>query len=175
VSTWFAADQHFGHARLLELSAVRDAAFPTVAEMNARLVHNWNAVVQPDDTVWVLGDFGMHGEDATIELVSQLVGTTVRRRVHRGRAWQADVPVADSAVVIALRGPIAEGGKKVLGEQPSILLPGFGAQVARGEVPVGVHSERVGGVALGLLLGRLARLARGHVRHRVLHERSLGP
>jgi calcineurin-like phosphoesterase family protein len=49
VSTWFTADQHFGQARLLELSAARDAAFPTVAEMNARLVHNWNGVrLAPD-------------------------------------------------------------------------------------------------------------------------------
>lgn len=76
MSTWFTADQYFGHVRLLELPAARDAAFPTVAEMNARLVRNWNSVVQPDDTVWVLGDFDMHGKDATLELVSQLVGTT---------------------------------------------------------------------------------------------------
>ena len=61
MTTWFTADQHFGHARLLELSAARGAAFSTVAEMNARLVHSWNSVVQPDDTVWVLGDSDMHG------------------------------------------------------------------------------------------------------------------
>lgn len=94
-STWFTADQRFGHAWLLELSAARDAAFPTVAEMNAWLVHNWNAIIQPDDTAWVLGDFDMHGKDATLELVSRFVGTTVRRRVDRGCVWQADVPAAE--------------------------------------------------------------------------------
>lgn len=77
MTVWFTADQHFGHARLLELSVARGAAFPTVAEMNARLVHNWNSVVRPDDTVWVLGDVDMHGKDATLALVDQLVGTLV--------------------------------------------------------------------------------------------------
>ena len=55
VTTWLTSDQHFRHGRLLELSPARGEAFPTVSDMNARLLHNWKAVVQPDDTVWVLG------------------------------------------------------------------------------------------------------------------------
>ena len=55
MTTWLTSDQHFRHGRLLELSPARGEAFPTVSDMNARLLHNWKAVVQPDDTVWVLG------------------------------------------------------------------------------------------------------------------------
>jgi len=77
MTTWFTSDQHFGHGRLLELSPARGAAFATISEMSARLVHNWNAVVQPEDTVWVLGDVDMHGKDLTLALIEQLVGTKI--------------------------------------------------------------------------------------------------
>lgn len=87
MTVWFTSDQHFGHARLLALSASRGAAFPTVAEMNARLVQNWNSVVQPDDTVWVLGDFDMHGKDATLALVEQLVGTKILISGNHDSCW----------------------------------------------------------------------------------------
>lgn len=67
MTAWFTSDEHFGHARLLELSARRGAAFSTIAEMNARLTQNWNSVVQPSDTAWVLGDVDMHhGKEATL-------------------------------------------------------------------------------------------------------------
>lgn len=87
MTVWFTADQHFGHARLLELSAPRGAAFGSAAEMNARLIHNWNSVVQPDDTVWVLGDFDMHGKDASRALVDQLVGTKILISGNHDSCW----------------------------------------------------------------------------------------
>jgi len=87
MTVWFTADQHFGHARLLELSAARGATFPTVAEMNARLIGNWNSVVRPDDTVWVLGDVDMHGKDATLALIDQLVGTKILISGNHDSCW----------------------------------------------------------------------------------------
>lgn len=87
MTVWFTSDQHFGHGRLLEFSPARGAAFPTVGEMNARLVQNWNAVVQPDDTVWVLGDVDMHGKNATLALVEQLVGTKILISGNHDACW----------------------------------------------------------------------------------------
>lgn len=55
--------------------------------MNARLIHNWNAVVEPDDTVWVLGDVDMHGKDATLALISQLVGTKILISGNHDSCW----------------------------------------------------------------------------------------
>jgi calcineurin-like phosphoesterase family protein len=51
---YFTADTHFGHAAIIEHS---QRPFSTVAEMDAVLVANWNAVIQPRDTVYHLGDF----------------------------------------------------------------------------------------------------------------------
>ena len=84
MTAWFTSDQH---SRLLALSPARGAVFATAAEMNARLIHNWNAVVRPDDTVWVLGDFDMHGKDASLALVEQLVGTKILVAGNHDACW----------------------------------------------------------------------------------------
>lgn len=83
----FTADTHFGHARLLELSAARGAAFGSVAEMDQALVRNWNETVGPDDTVWVLGDFDMHGKEANLALVAQLNGTKLLVSGNHDACW----------------------------------------------------------------------------------------
>lgn len=87
MTVWFTADQHFGHGRLLELSAARGAAFSTVSEMNARLITNWNMVVAPEDTVYVLGDFDMHGKDATLAFVGPLAGTKILITGNHDSCW----------------------------------------------------------------------------------------
>lgn len=87
MTVWFTADQHFGHARLLELSAARGAAFASVTEMNARLITSWNTVDAPDDTVYVLGDFDMHGKDATLAFVGPLAGTKILISGNHDSCW----------------------------------------------------------------------------------------
>ena len=54
MTTWFTADTHFGHSRIVSLC---QRPYADVDEMDADLVAQWNAVVQPDDDVWHLGDF----------------------------------------------------------------------------------------------------------------------
>lgn len=54
-TTLFTSDTHFGSQRALTLSR---RPFRTVDEMNWTIVERWNKVVNPDDTVFHLGDFG---------------------------------------------------------------------------------------------------------------------
>lgn len=56
MTVYFTSDQHFGHARILELCG---RPFASVEEMDETMIVRWNAVVQPTDTVWHLGDFTM--------------------------------------------------------------------------------------------------------------------
>jgi len=51
---WFTADTHFDHANIIEYAR---RPFQSLDEMNETMVANWNAVVQPGDTVYHLGDF----------------------------------------------------------------------------------------------------------------------
>lgn len=55
--------------------------------MNAALVANWNSVVRPDDLVWVLGDFDMHGKDASLAFAAQLSGTKVLVSGNHDACW----------------------------------------------------------------------------------------
>ncbi|AWN52619.1 metallophosphoesterase family protein [Methylobacterium sp. 17Sr1-1] len=56
MTTYFTSDTHFGDPRVLRIDR---RPFPDLATHDAALVENWNAVVEPDDTVWHLGDFAL--------------------------------------------------------------------------------------------------------------------
>jgi len=74
MATWFTADTHFGHAKIIDHSR---RPFVGVDEMDAALIHNWNAVVRPNDDVWHLGDFNFRGTHETAYYAKQLQG-----RIH---------------------------------------------------------------------------------------------
>lgn len=69
--TWFTADLHLGHARIIELCG---RPFETVDEMNRTIIERWNERVDPDDTVWVLGDVAMGVIAESLALVHLLHG-----------------------------------------------------------------------------------------------------
>ncbi|HWF85967.1 MAG TPA: metallophosphoesterase [Vicinamibacterales bacterium] len=54
MTTWLYADPHFGHAAIIRMCA---RPFAGVREMNATMAASWRAVVRPEDTVIVVGDF----------------------------------------------------------------------------------------------------------------------
>ena len=60
MTIYFVADTHFGHQKIIELSQRPHAS---IDEMNADLIERWNAVVQPADSVWHLGDFSWYGHE----------------------------------------------------------------------------------------------------------------
>jgi len=61
MATFFTSDTHFGDHRTINIHRRR---FASVAEMDAVLVDQWNAVVGEDDEVWHLGDFARSLRDA---------------------------------------------------------------------------------------------------------------
>ena len=53
MNIFFTSDLHFSHANIIKYC---QRPFDSVAEMNDALIENWNARVQHDDIVYVLGD-----------------------------------------------------------------------------------------------------------------------
>ena len=68
---YFTSDQHFYHSNVIAYCA---RPFASVEEMNLAIVANWNAVVRPEDTVYVLGDFSL--AIRPVELFSHLLNGT---------------------------------------------------------------------------------------------------
>lgn len=69
--TWYTADLHLGHERIIELC---DRPFGSVGEMNEEILTRWNERVEPGDTVWVLGDVALGPIEQSLALVSRLHG-----------------------------------------------------------------------------------------------------
>lgn len=53
MTNWYTADPHFGHEGILRFC---HRPFASVGEMDAAILANYRACVQPDDDFWILGD-----------------------------------------------------------------------------------------------------------------------
>lgn len=71
MSTFLIGDTHFHHANIIKYC---DRPFATVAEMNERIIENWNHTVGRLDTVFVLGDFALCGKNGIIDIGNKLHG-----------------------------------------------------------------------------------------------------
>lgn len=72
MTTWFSADLHIGHTRIIELC---NRPFADVEAMNQALVDRWNERVQDNDIVFILGDLALGKIDDSLVYVAMLNGT----------------------------------------------------------------------------------------------------
>ena len=73
---FYAADTHFSYEPLVE-----SRGFSSAAQMDEKLIENWNSVVTDDDTVYLVGDIGYNGGFVPCEILSRLKG---RKHLIRG-------------------------------------------------------------------------------------------
>lgn len=66
------SDLHFGHDRVF-LYGPR--GFNSIQEHDEAIIKHWNEIVQPDDTVWVLGDLMLGDNAHGMSCLNQLNGT----------------------------------------------------------------------------------------------------
>jgi calcineurin-like phosphoesterase family protein len=112
-STWFTADQHFGHTNIIKYC---NRPFCCAKEMDDEMILRWNAVVEPGDTVYHLGDFTMEGYQYAKDIFAQLNGAVKILALpwHHDRRWLAKAKTA----------PPHTQGKSYTGSQTFIrLLP----------------------------------------------------
>lgn len=71
MTSWFIADTHFGHAGIIEFC---QRPFSNADEMDRYMIDSWNAVVQPKDIVYHLGDVGFSNEEKLAKILNKLRG-----------------------------------------------------------------------------------------------------
>jgi len=69
--TYFISDLHLGHANIIKYC---NRPFKDVEEMTNKIINNWNAIVQPDDLVYHLGDFCLGGKEKITNYTARLSG-----------------------------------------------------------------------------------------------------
>ena len=77
MNRWFISDTHFSHANIIGYTG---RPFQSVSEMNEKLIANWNALINPQDTVFFLGDFRLGTTDFLTSLCSRLHGNKICMR-----------------------------------------------------------------------------------------------
>ncbi|MHC4647877.1 MAG: metallophosphoesterase family protein [Planctomycetota bacterium] len=80
---YFTADTHFGHENIIRYCT---RPFESAEHMDRELMHYWNCRVEPDDTVYHLGDFTLANEHQARDYFHQLNG----RIFILGNAWHHD-------------------------------------------------------------------------------------
>lgn len=87
-NTFFISDTHFSH---LNVISYENRPFNSIEEMNSVIIHNWNSIVTPEDTVFFLGDFALGDidkEEAYQSLSSQLNGHIIFIKGNHDRSYK---------------------------------------------------------------------------------------
>ena len=74
MKTYVTSDLHFDHANIKKFCPLSRARFNDVVHMNATMIAEWNAVVAPGDTVYILGDVAFCAASKAVEIISKLNG-----------------------------------------------------------------------------------------------------
>lgn len=75
-NTWVTSDLHFGHTNILKFCA-KTRRYTDVEHMNEAMVQDWNFQVQPEDTVYLLGDLAFMPAAKAVKLFNRLNGKKI--------------------------------------------------------------------------------------------------
>lgn len=83
---FYIADWHYSHANCVHFD---NRPFKNVEEMNEALITNWNSVVSPGDTVYVLGDMFWCKTTEAIAVMDKLNGQKILVQGNHDRVHDA--------------------------------------------------------------------------------------
>ena len=86
MAIYFTSDLHLGHENIIRF---QNRPFTNANEMNKVLITNYNAVIRPDDTVYILGDlcFRMPSLEAANEIISSMNGKKILIRGNHDKQY----------------------------------------------------------------------------------------
>ena len=71
------SDCHFNHLNIIKYEPEVRGQFATIEDMNEKIISNWNSVVSPEDTVYVLGDLSMGLPEKIPAIIERLNGKII--------------------------------------------------------------------------------------------------
>jgi calcineurin-like phosphoesterase family protein len=74
MSIFFTSDTHFAHRNIITLC---NRPFNSIEEHDAKLINNWNSIVNQNDTIYHLGDFALGHEEHILSIIKRLNGNKV--------------------------------------------------------------------------------------------------
>ena len=78
MKTYITSDLHFGHKNIMKFCPVTRARFrDDVDYMNEAMIKEWNDIVQPEDTTYILGDFAFLPAAKAVSIVKRLNGSKI--------------------------------------------------------------------------------------------------
>ena len=93
---WFISDLHLGHHNSIKFD---QRPFKDIDHMHRVIVNNWNAIIQEEDTVYVLGDVGMFSSEKTQKIIAELNGTKILIKGNHDKGVNAMMNLGFAAVL----------------------------------------------------------------------------
>jgi calcineurin-like phosphoesterase family protein len=77
MKTWIGSDFHWGHKNIKKFCQKSREKYRDIAHMNEAMVKEWNDIVNPEDTVYMLGDICFMPTQQATETVNRLNGNKI--------------------------------------------------------------------------------------------------
>ena len=78
MKTYITSDLHFGHTNIMKFCPVTRARFNNDVEyMNEAMIKEWNEIVEPEDTVYILGDVAFMPATKAAVLLKRMNGRKI--------------------------------------------------------------------------------------------------
>lgn len=107
---FFSSDQHLMHHNIIEYC---DRPFRDVEEMNKNIIQNWNAVVNPDDVVFIGGDFCFGGKKEWLWMLDALVGRKYLTYGNHDKSVAGNFILEAQFIDILIRDPEIKDGQRI--------------------------------------------------------------
>ena len=123
MTDFFTTDLHLGHKSISEYCG---RPFKSLQEMDETLILNWNRRVNPEDTVYLLGDFGFGSLEKLVWYLNNLKGHKILIRGNHDRSTLACRKIGFEEVYNSLVIHTTQG-RIMLRHSPSSLTPKGGS------------------------------------------------
>jgi calcineurin-like phosphoesterase family protein len=89
MNTFVTSDLHFGHTNIMKYNP-DTRKYRDVSHMNSSMIKEWNSVVTPNDTVYILGDVAFCNVRDAVAILKSLLGKKILVKGNHDRKLAED-------------------------------------------------------------------------------------